>query len=425
MGLVSENPLFEGFGQRALLLADYGGADFGECITTGARVGDGTGEDWHREWLATADRVARWGAQSERAGHPVSARAAFFRAATYYRVANLPLFGAPVDRRLQETFDREVEVFLRAAAQPVWPRIEPVEIPFGEITLPGYLVTVDESGRPRPTVVHTNGYDSTIQEMYFAHAPEALMRGYNVLLYDGPGQGRVLIHQGLTLRPDWENVARAVVDYALQRPEVDASALVLAGWSLGGYLAPRAAAFDERLAALVADPGSWDQRDMIVPALPLDERSKERFPDIDPHLLDPMVQWLEEKAPAVLRWKLLQRGLWVNGQPNLFEYCRSMLDFQLSPVAGRIRCPALLTQSEGDPTAKGAERLYEALGSTRKTLVRFTPVEGAGGHCEGMARRLYHQRVFDWLDETLHVAGPHAEARPEWVAVGAASEARR
>ncbi|QUH03267.1 alpha/beta fold hydrolase [Saccharopolyspora erythraea] len=399
---MSEQPLFEAFGQRALLLTTYGGADFGECLTTGARVGAGSGDDWHREWVATADRVAAWGEESERGKHAVSARSAFFRAATYYRVANMPLFGAPVDPRLRETFDKETEVFLRAARQPVWPDIEPVEIPFGSTTLPGYLVTVDDSGAPRPTIVHTNGYDSTIQEMYFAHAPEALARGYNVLLYDGPGQGRPLIHQGLHMRPDWEAVGRAVVDYALTRREIEPSAIVLSGWSFGGYLAPRAAAFDDRLAALVADPGMWDQREGIVRMLPVDDEAKQRFPDVDPHVLDPMVEWLESpEAPAEMRWKLLQRGLWVHGVPTLFEYMRAMMDFQLSPVAARIRCPTLVTQSENDPLAGAAGMLHDSVGATRKALVRFTAAEGAGGHCEATARRLYHQRVFDWLDEVL------------------------
>ena len=400
--MISEDPLFESWGQRALVLANYGGSDFGECLTTGARVGAGTGDDWHREWVATADQVLRRGEESERAGHPVSARSAFLRASTYYRVAYAPLFGTPVDARLPKTFDQETEAFLRAVAQPVWPRIELVEIPYERTTLPGYLVTADDSGRPKPTLVHTNGYDSTIQEMYVAHAQEALARDYNVLLYDGPGQGRPLIHQGLVMRPDWEHVARAAVDYALGRPEVDERAVVLAGWSFGGYLAPRAACFEDRIAALIADPGQWDVGEGVRAMLPLDDDTKARFPDIDPHLLDPMVEWLRSsEAPAGLRWRMLQRGPWVHGVNSLFDYVRSTLDYRISPYAKDLRCPVLITQAENDPTAEDAPKLYEGVGSQRKALVHFTSAEGAGGHCETTARRLYHQRVFDWLDETL------------------------
>ena len=102
-----------------------------------------------------------------------------------------------------------------------------------------------------------------------------------------------------------------------------------------------------------------------------------------------------------MRWRLIQRGLWVHGAQSLFEYFADLTRFELSPVAAEIRCPTLLTQAEGDPLAAGAPALFEALTVQRKALVRFTAGEGAAGHCEGAARRLYHQRVFDWLDETL------------------------
>ena len=73
-----------------------------------------------------------------------------------------------------------------------------------------------------------------------------------------------------------------------------------------------------------------------------------------------------------------------------------------TPV-GIVRCPTLITWAESDPVAGFAEKLYEAL-SCPKTLIRFTNAEGAGEHCEMNARTLFHQRTFDWLDETLEVS---------------------
>jgi alpha/beta hydrolase family protein len=103
--------------------------------------------------------------------------------------------------------------------------------------------------------------------MFVCHVAAAVERGYNILLFDGPGQGRCLIHDGLLIRPDWENVVRPVIDYALARPEVDPDRIVLAGWSFGGFLAPRAACFEDRMAALWADPGQWDQGDAVLASL--------------------------------------------------------------------------------------------------------------------------------------------------------------
>jgi len=401
MPLLSENPMWEAFGTRAMLQCLYRAADVGECITTVERVGEsGSVDDWHREWTATADRVeAIAGAAAER-GHRASARDAYLRASTYRRTSYWPLYGRPVDPRLREASVREASAFAAGVAL-MDPPVRPVEIPFAGTTLPAYLGVPAADGAARATIVHVNGYDSTIQESWFAHGPAALERGYNHLCFDGPGQGRTLVRDGLTMRPDWENVVTPVIDHVLTLPEVDGDRIVLAGWSFGGYLAPRAAGREHRIAALIADPGQWDQRETIVPALPLSEEDKARFPDIDPALLDPMDAWLRgPEVDPMLRWRLIERGPWVHGVDSLFDYLSGMVEYALSPVAGDIRCPALLTAAEGDPVAAGATALAAAIGD-HATVLPFTAAEGSGGHCEGTARTLYEQRVFDWLDETL------------------------
>ena len=205
------------------------------------------------------------------------------------------------------------------------------------------------------------------------------------------------------MRPDWENVVGPVLDYALQRPEVDPERIVLAGWSFGGYLAPRAAAFEsDRLAALWADPAAWDGRAM-VDRLPLSDDEKARFPDgVDPAKLEPMEEYLRsDQADPMLRWRLIQRGLWVHGKDTLFDYFAEMTRFELSPVAADITCPTLLTMAESDPMGAAAPTLLGAVSSERKELISFTEAEGASGHCELAGRRLFHQRCYDWLDETL------------------------
>jgi pimeloyl-ACP methyl ester carboxylesterase len=398
--LLSDNPMWEAFGQRALTHAPHGGADFGECMATIQRIGDGDAGDWHREWTATASRVAAIGDEAAAAGHGVSACEAYLRASSYYRVSYLPLFGKPVDRRLQDAFASETVAFHKAAAL-CNPPIEILEIPFENTTIPAYFVQAGNSGQPRPTMIHTNGYDGNIQEMYFAHAPAAIRRGYNCLLFDGPGQGRVLIEQGIPMRPNWESVVSPVIDYAHTRSEIDPNRIVLAGWSFGGFLAPRAAAFERRIAALIADPGQGDLRDGVVAALPVSDDLKARFPDIDSRLLDPMREWLDSpEADPLLRWRLLQRGPWVHGVDSLFEYLADMLRYEVLDVAQQIACPTLLTTAEGDPTAAGGVALFERL-QVPKRRIEFTAAEGAGGHCQALGRSLYHQRAFDWLDETL------------------------
>jgi pimeloyl-ACP methyl ester carboxylesterase len=392
--------MWEAFGLRALPYSLYGGADLGECVTTVDRVGsDGTSGDWHREWTATADRIAALARESERREHRVSAREAYFRAATYYRVSCFPLFGSPVDPRLRRSFDAEVSSFLSAAALSD-PAIEPIEIPFEGGSLPGYFLHAGADSQPRPTLLHVDGYDSNIQEMYFAHGPAATRRGYNCVLVDGPGQGRNLIRDGIPLRPDWETVVSAIVDSLEVRPEVDPRRIVLAGWSFGGFLAPRAAAFEHRIAALIADPGQWDQSAGLR-ALPVPPETLADLDNADPAIFASIEAVLRSpEADPMLRWRVVDRLFWVHGVDSLYDLAREITRFEIASVAGNIGCPTLLTTAEGDPLARGSQTLYDAL-RCPKTLIEFSLAEGSGGHCEALARGLYHQRVFDWLDETL------------------------
>lgn len=256
--------------------------------------------------------------------------------------------------------------------------------------------------------------------MYFAHGPAAVRRGYNCLLPDGPGQGRNLIRDNVPMRPDWENVVSAAVDYLLTRPEVDAAQIVLVGWSFGGFLAPRAAAFEKRIAALIADPGQWDQRpDLRMFHMPAELASK--FPDIDRAIVAEFENRLRsEDSDPMMRWKVLQRGFWVHGVNSVYELLRELDRFEISSVAHQIACPTLLTAVEGDPVSANAETLYAALQCPKK-LLRFTAAEGAGGHCEALARSLYHQRVFDWLDETLEGGRREKDAKRVGSGISSAS----
>ena len=398
--LLSDYEMWDSFGMRALVYALDRGADFGDCVSTISRIPDGDHDAWAREWKATGDRMVALAEEAVATGDTVSAREAYYRASNYYRVIQYPLYGYPVDPRLVEAFEAETAAFLKGAALSDFP-IEPVEIPFEGTTLPGYLVLVDDSGAPRPTIVHTNGYDSDIQEMFFAHALAAVRRGYNILLFDGPGQGRNLIIDNMHMRPDWETVVTPVIDYALTRPEIDPDKIALAGWSFGGWLAPRAACFEHRIAALIADPGQYDEKDAILPRLPLTDEQKAAFPNIDPSSLNEMQAYLESpEAPPMLHWSFIQRAYWVHGVDSVFAYVVEFAKYEISPYVKQINTPTFITQAEDDGVAAFAPELYDAI-EAPKVLEFFKSEDGAGMHCETLARTLYHQKLFAWLDKTL------------------------
>src|SRR3712207_5842588 len=161
-----DDPLFEEFALRPLIMD---GCPLGEISATTSLIEEGDRDGWYRQWTATAERLAGYADEGARAGHTISASDAYLRASSYYRAAYLPLYGSPVDPRLVEAFDKETAAFHKAAAL-MRPPVEPVEIPFEGTTLPGYFCQVDDSGRPRPTLIGTNGYDATINELYLDFA---------------------------------------------------------------------------------------------------------------------------------------------------------------------------------------------------------------------------------------------------------------
>lgn len=395
------DPMFETWAQRALLNVPGGGAEVGEVAAMVGRIPDGDRGAWFAAWTALADKLSDQAGQCLRQGHRASARQLFQRASTYYRLSYPLLFGRPTDARVVQGYQREAQAFAQAAALFSEP-VQAVEIPYESTTLPGYFY----SGGPgtRPLVVCTNGYDETLHAMHYAHAVAAQQRGYHVLVFDGPGQGRALIEQGLTMRPDWEAVVQQVVDYAVALPGVDALRIALVGWSFGGYLAPRAAAGEPRIAALIADPGQWDMLDAVrgmFSKMGAGELAR-ALPQATESDLQPVVQAIQ--ANPALRWTVMQRGYWVHGVDSFSGYVQALAQFRLSHLAGQIACPTLLTWAKDDPIAAFAPVLYESL-NCPKTLITFSADEGTGGHCETLARSVYHQRAYDWLGQVFNHPG--------------------
>lgn len=106
------------------------------------------------------------------------------------------------------------------------------------------------------------------------------------------------------------------------------------------------------------------------------------------------------EANRDLRWKIVQRGYWVNGKTGLRDYLADLQRYTMQGRAEAIRCPTLLTAAENDPLANGAQTLFDAL-KCEKRLVRFTAAEGAGDHCEMTNRSAVNRVALDWLDEVL------------------------
>ena len=277
------------------------------------------------------DEAFALGERAHAAGHVETARLAFLRACTYHRTAGVMLMGVPLDPRLTAAYADQTEAFRRAGTLMEHPP-EPLEIPLQGVALPGYFIRSGDDDTPRATVILVGGYDGTAEELLFANGAAALARGYNVLAFDGPGQGAALVARGLTQRPDWENVIGPVIDYAVARADVDPTRLALIGLSLGAYLAPRAASAEHRLAACVADCGSYDLYAAALARMPgplakgfAAGRPRARA------IVGRVLKLMMGKPTA--GWTL-RRGLLVHGVTDPLAYLAALRDYTLAGRAG-------------------------------------------------------------------------------------------
>jgi pimeloyl-ACP methyl ester carboxylesterase len=369
-------------------------ADVGECFATANRIVEGDFESWTREWNKTADRVAAGAQKSAEQKYDVSAADAYLRAANYYRAAEFFLHGNPGDPRIQELSGRGTLCF-KAGLQTGGVNHQFVEIPYEGTTLPGIFYAAG-SGRGPVLIVQT-GFDGTIDGL-FPWAQAAIRRGWHCLTFEGPGQGRVIRKQGLPFRPDWEHVVSAVVDHLVMRPEADPQRIALLGVSFGGYLAPRAAAFEKRLAACIANGGVLD---FIGPRVPKN-LTREQFAAAIRHQPDQVNASLRKLAEQSVsaRWGQ-ENGQYTFKASSPADWLNKLLDYDLTPVAKQISCPMLVVDVESENSFPGeARKLYEAL-ICPKTWLYFMEEEGAGDHCQTGSPALAQQRIFDWLQETV------------------------
>ncbi len=400
MSMLFRNALHEDFGSWPIAYIPYGGADFGEIRAVAEAVGDGDDAAFHAAWIAAGDRLKGEAETALSRGHKGSARELYLRASVFYATSYHPLYGAPVDARLLSAFRKQTDALEKGLALSA-PAIEPLAIALGDTAMPGYFIPAQGlEHEVRPLVIFNNGYDCTVTDTYFASAVAASRRGYHSLLFDGPGQGAMLYEHNVPLRPDWDVVIRAVVDFAVNYPLVDPDRIALSGWSLGGLLAPRGAAGEPRIAALIADPGTWSIADgfrrIVIQKFGLPAEAAADLGALDQEVIDGMDAFV--RASPVLNWKIVQRGFWVHGVDDLRSYLASAELFTMRGHAERIRCPTLITQAENDILSSDAALYMDAL-RCPKTLLRFTAAEGADGHCEMKNRSLLNRRVLDWLDE--------------------------
>lgn len=383
--------------------AGFGSSEVGEVLTAVNAI-NAAGAD---QQTFTAE-FRRWGDRltATATRHPQTRRFRSLRAAQYYDQALFFVLGS-------DTPGDEEELYL--AGRRSWDEFARLCTPAaitdrvryeGETSLPVWFFRPDASGRARPTVILTNGSDGQNVDMWTYGVSAALARGWNALVYDGPGQGQLLFVDQVVFTPRWERVVSLLVDWLERRSDVDEGRIALTGLSMGGDLAPRAAAFERRIAALAAMPGTlspWlgfppELRSIVTPDKAETNRiwNEEVVPELSQEEAGAIKKRVEPfSIPAMLaaRQGRIFTDFWTPAQ--------RIMALDITRVVGRIKCPTLVLDYDDEQFYPGQPRAFYELLRAPKDYELLTAATGAQLHCSPMAPQQHCEVVFDWLEDTL------------------------
>jgi 2,6-dihydroxypseudooxynicotine hydrolase len=309
-------------------------------------------EDWCAAWSARAAVHEGLARESRDDAFFLTAGEHFVRAAIYYHFAKFVFVQDPAQMRAAHM--KAVECYAAAL-----PHMRPA----GErVSIGPYKAVLRKPGPGRcPVLVMAPGLDSTKEEIH-AYEEPFLARGIAVLAFDGPGQGEA--EYDIPICGDYEKAAREVMNWVEGRDDLDAARAAIWGVSLGGYYAPRAAAFEQRFKACIALSGPYDWAE-IWDALP--DLTRETF-RVRSHSPD----------PDAAR--------------------RRAAELTLKDCSRNIGCPLLIVAGRQDRLvpAAHAERLARSVSGPVELLM----VED-GGHNANNRPYRYRSRSADWLAAQL------------------------
>lgn len=263
---------------------------------------------------------------AEAAGHCVTARELYWRAADHYREGQHAIFRDD-DREKLWLHGKLLECWDKVIAYATTP-IERVEIPFGEERLQGLLFLVPDA-ELAPTVVFCPGMDMTKEKFIDPFNHPFIRRGINCLQLDGPGQGISNIRKIRVTLDNYDAAASCAIDYLLARPEVDATRIGVSGYSMGSYWGTRVAASDSRVRAVATAAACYG----------------------------PMTGIFEQASPRFKQVFMYMTG--IQDEQVFDEFAGNM---SLEDLAEQVKCPSLMIIGEYDPLSP----LEEAMGVYRK-----------------------------------------------------------
>ncbi|EMS72536.1 alpha/beta hydrolase [Ruminiclostridium cellobioparum] len=266
-------------------------------------------------------------------------------------------------------------------------------VPFEDIVLP-VMYAKAKGGRKDIILLH-GGNDSYFEEFFFPMLYFS-ENGYDVYLFEGPGQGGVMRKQGKHFIYQWERPVKAILDF-FKLDEV-----TIIGASLGGMLAPRAAALEKRIHRVIAWSVFTNFMDILISTQPMGTRKilKILFKLRMKSVINFVFNLKMKKGDELVKWGLMH-GMYAYESRTPYEYLDKMNRYQIMDVASLIDQDMLIIGANRDHFIDyrivGQE--IDALKNVRSLTVRiFTDKENAGAHCNVGNAGLVFNTMINWIE---------------------------
>lgn len=310
-----------------------------------------------------------------------------------YRAAEF--FAHPHDPDKRALYDTFIGLFYDElmADEP----FERHQVPYAAAGVDAYLPALKVPGvaaHSRGALVIHGGFDSFIEEFY-SIARYFANRGYDVYLFDGPGQGGALKRWHLPMDPAWEKPAKAVLDY------FGLDNVTWLGISMGGWLCFRAAAHEPRIQRVIALSIAYDY--LQIPPKPVAQFA--RWLMNYPGLMNRMAEWKMQRRPQD-KWGM--DNLQYMTQTNTpIDAAKAIFEFNAeNQHSDQVAQDVLILTGAKDhfiPLKMHALQM-QALSNARSVTERiFTKADHAENHCQVGNIGLALSVMANWMAEKERV----------------------
>jgi alpha-beta hydrolase superfamily lysophospholipase len=271
-------------------------------------------------------------------------------------------------------------------------RLERISVPYESGHL--YGLTLEPESLPRGIIVIHAGYDAYVEEFY-GLAQAFASHGYQVVMFDGPGQGSTLMRDHTPMTHEWERPVSAFLD------QLGLTDVTLIGISLGGCLALRAAAFEPRIKRVVAFDVMLDFFQCITSRrgraaqLALTALVRLRLTLLVNALSRAMM-----KRDLMSRWGI-EQGMYVLGAASPAEFFNKLKAYNTREISRFITQDTLIMAGAEDhfvPLAQLFDQLPLLTNARSVTAQIFTRADQAQSHCQIGNLGLAASRILSWME---------------------------